>query len=243
MSAWEFEYFSPEGRAWPLAAHDHHGVFIQEGGMPNLAARRGETVMSGEIQVIVAGSLIGKSNSEVMAAFRQDFDDELYGTMVARSKEYYGELVTRLRLGAESSISDPEWQPDSKGHVTFSVPVESDRQRWTSEESFDGPACLVENYGVGAMLWPRVMWRQGGALVMPSGARLSLPSLSEPRVIDFDPNKSGLVTDLSGVVDEGLWVQLRGFYFEGVPRRERRKYLIPSGAKLFVDVAHREPWR
>ena len=243
MSGWEFEYFSPEGRAWPLAARGHHGVFIDEGGMPNLAVRRGEPVMSGEIQVTVAGKLVGRSNADVMADFRQDFDDDLYGTFVARSDEFFGELMTLVRLAPEASISDPGWQPDSRGFVQFSVPVESDRQRWVSSERLDGPSCVVENYGVGTMLWPRAMWTRGGLVVMPSGARFTLPTVSEPRVIDFHPSRSGLVTDLAGEIDHDLWVRLRGFYFEGVPRRARRKFVIPSGAQLFVDVEHREPWR
>lgn len=112
MSVWEWEYFSPEGRAWPLTPASHHGVFIEEGGFPELAAHQGEAVMSGQVQVVVAGPTVGRGNAEVMAEFRQDFDDELYGTWVARSDDFLGELSARVRLAPEGLISQPVAQPD-----------------------------------------------------------------------------------------------------------------------------------
>ena len=242
MSVWDWEYFSPEGRAWPLTPAEHHGVFIEEGGFPELAALRGELVMSGQMQVVVAGPSVGRSNAEVMAEFRQDFDDELYGTLVARSDDFLGELSARVRLAPEGWISVPEAQPDERGYVQLSVPLESDRDRWVAEGTYAGPVCMVENYGV-VPLHPRVVWTRGGSVVMPSGAGFVLPTVPEPRVIDFDPRRSGLVTDLAGEVDHDLWVKLRGFYFEGVPRREVRRFVIPAGATLVAPVPMREPWR
>lgn len=243
MRLWHWEYFSPEGRAWPLTKFSHRGVYIEEGGFPELVASRGGEVMSGQLLVVVDGPSVGRSNAEVLAEFRQDFDDELYGTLVARSDDFLGELSARVRLAPDSSIPFPEVQPDERGFVQFSVPVESDRARWVCEESYGGPVCEVENYGVGPC-FPRVVWSgSGGRLVMPSGASLVLPAVSEPRVIDFDPRRSGYVTDLEGREDRELWVQLRGFYFEGVPRRARRRFVIPDGARLIAPVAVREPWR
>lgn len=242
MSVWEWEYFSPEGRAWPLTPASHHGVFIEEGGFPDLVAHRGETVMSGEMRVVVAGPNVGRGNGEVMADFRQDFDDDVYGTLVARSDDFLGELSARVRLSPEGFISQPEAQPDERGYVQLSVPLESDRDRWVCEDSYGGMVCVVENYGVGP-LYPRVVWTSGGSVVMPSGASLALPTVSEPRVIDFHPRRSGYVTDVEGNEDRDLWVRLRGFYFEGVPRRARRRFVIPSGATLVAPVPMREPWR
>nr|DAQ59367.1 MAG TPA: hypothetical protein [Caudoviricetes sp.] len=198
--------------------------------------------MSGQVQVVVAGPNVGRGNAEVMAEFRQDFDDELYGTWVARSDDFLGELSARVRLAPEGLISQPVAQPDERGYVQLSVPLESDRDRWVAEGTYSGPVCMVENFGVG-MLYPRVVWTRGGAVVMPSGAGFTLPTVSEPRVIDFHPRRSGLVTDLAGEIDHELWVKLRGFYFEGVPRRAVRRYSIPSGATLVAPVPMREPWR
>lgn len=242
MSVWEWEYFSPEGRAWPLTPASHHGVFIEEGGFPELAAHQGEAVMSGQLLVVVDGPSVGRSNAEVMAEFRQDFDDELFGTLVARSDDFLGEVSARVRLSPEGLISQPVAQPDERGFVQLSVPLASDRDRWVAEGTYSGPACMVENYGVG-MLWPRVVWQRGGQVLLPSGASLVLPGVSEPRVIDFHPRRSGLVTDLAGEVDHDLWVRLRGFYFEGVPRRAVRRFVIPAGARLVAPVPMREPWR
>lgn len=242
MSVWKWEYFSPEGRHWPLTDWEHQGVYIEEGGFPELAVQSGQRTMSGAINVVVDGSAVGRSNGEVMAEFRHDFDDEIYGTLVASSDDLLGTLSARIRLGSEGVITLPPTQPDEHGFVQFTVPVESDQARWVTEERYMGPTCLVENFGVDTV-WPKVMWTSGGALTMPSGAQLRLPAVRAPRVVDFHPDRSGLVTDLDGVVDRELWVQLRGFYFEGVPRRAVRQFGIPAGASLIAAVPQREPWR
>lgn len=242
MSVWKWEYFSPEGRHWPLTPAEHNGVYIEEAGFPELAVMAGARTMSGAINVVVDGPAVGRTNSSVMADFRQDFDDELYGTLVASSDDLFGALSVRLRLGQEGLITFPAAQPDERGFVQFTVPVESDQARWVSEDTYFGPTCVVENFGVG-VVWPRVVWTTGGKLTMPSGATLTLPTVQQPRVIDFHPERSGYVTDLTGVEDRELWVKLRGFYFEGVPRRAVRTFGVPSGASLVAPVPHREPWR
>lgn len=242
MTVWRWEYFSPEGRHWPLTSWEHRGVFIEEGGFPELAVQHGQRTMSGALNVVVDGAAVGRPNADVMSEFRQDFDDEVYGTLVASSDDQLGALSARVRLSPEGVVSFPTVQPDEVGFVQFSVPLESDQSRWVVEDTYSGPVCRVENYGVD-VVWPRVVWTTGGTLLMPSKAGVVLPTVRAPRVIDFHPERSGLVTDLEGNVDRDLWVQLRGFYFEGVPRRAVRQYSIPSGASLIAAVPQREPWR
>lgn len=259
MYAWH--YYSPDNRHWELTNPWHDGVYIETGGWPELVSTRQDSTlvvpghrgqilrpdesqvnpMTGTMNVVVDGSFVNRNTADVFVEWVESWDDMECGTLVVDWTKP-GHISTKVRLPGDGIISQPEDQPEVMDFIRLSVPIIADSGAWTWTQKESGPTVTIDNTGRD-ICYPRLTWRYAGPVTMPSGMVINLPAVDGPRILDFDPQESLVVTDLDGTIDYATWRKVRGFNVEGVPRRAKRTYTLPSSASLTWDLTIRDPWR
>lgn len=260
--AHEWHYYSPNNRHWPLTKFNNKGVYIEEGGFPELVSTRQDSglvvpglpgqillpdgqinPMTGTMTVVVDGPRVGLTNEEVFVAWNEDWDDVDEGTLVVEWTKP-GHLSTKVRLAGDGMAGTPPYRLNEheQDYFTFSMSIVADSGAWVWTQRETGPQVTIHNTGR-STIYPRLTWRYAGTVTMPSGMVLDLPAVDGPRTIDFEPRESNVVTDVDGNIDRATWSKLRGGFTEGVPRGAKRTYTIPTTAALTWDTSVRDAWR
>lgn len=239
----EVSWHGVDGSVWPLLDVAHRGVFLKRNPV-ELRSSGGDPV-SGVLELVVAdNNPDGRELApidETVRLWRRSWSRHTFGTLRVNDP---GSWETWLPLRLSESVGSLP-AVDAHGFEEFTQAVVSDPAHpyWRRTRVYSSPSFKVANAGE-YETWPRVRWVQGGTLVMPSGASVTLPSVSSPRTLFLDPFESCAVVDDSGVLDRELWRRLRGQVTpEPIPVGEVREFTIPGGAQLLVDERVDDPWR
>lgn len=249
-----------DGSEWPLVAEEHRGVFLEEGlwegllgtmeanatagvfGVAGQVVQRGGRVpsMSGTLRCVVDDSrgAVWRTFGEFRRAW-STVSAAVLSVVDEAGQRFFAECRLAAPIAPLSQV-DREW-----GFERFSVQVVVDSGVWRSPVVVPGGgAVTVTNWG-DVNVWPKIEWSgAGGAVVVPSGARFTLPRVSAPRTVDLNPTTGCVVTDLEGRVDRAAWVGLRTAIFpEEIPPGETRRFTLPAGALLHADVGVFDPLR
>ena len=224
-------YRGVDGSVWPLTEWAHRGVFLKEGALELAPGEDDGSGLSGVLSLVVADNAPDGAEldpiEETMQAWRRAWSPRLFGSLVVRGAQEAAETWARVRLAApipDLTVIDPE------GFEEFEQQAVAESRRWLRTEALPGPEVIVFNGGAGDV-WPRVRWQAGGVLVFPSGARVELPTVEEPRTVWLDPGLGCAVVADDGERDVELWRRLRGRVFpEVVPPGEGRVFRVPDGA-------------
>lgn len=249
----EYVWISPWGESWNLSTGDR-GVFIEQGGYKDLpraqvqhqgveiAGRTGQR----DTELLIppaSGSFTvscfahgGLSVGQVESEFKAAFSHHKPGWLVVK-----GWPAGDLRLKAKLvEFSAPTRQAEHGSFTRLTVTIHAPKTLYMQGHSDSG---VVEVHNPGDdTIWTRVRWREGGPLVMPSGAVTTLPTIPEERTLVLDPAESCVVLDDDDQVDDTLWGSFLVFP-EGVPVGEARTYSLPEGAVLVWDVGYTNPWK
>lgn len=229
-------YRGVDGSVWPLTEWSHRGVFLKEGALALAPGEEEGAGLSGGLSLVVADNAPDGAElveiDETMQAWRRAWSPRLYGSLVVVGADEAAETWARVRLAApipDLTVIGPE------GFEEFEQQVVAESRRWLRTEVLPGPEVTVFNAGDWEV-WPRVRWQAGGVLVLPSGARVSLPTVPAPRTIWLDPGLGCVVVDDDGERDVDLWRALRGEVFpEVVPPGEGRVFRVPASAVVSWD--------
>lgn len=233
-----------DGSVWPLTESRHLGVFLGRAPVGLRSSGDWEPV-AGSLELVVADNdSDGRKLDDInvtMRKWRRAWSMHNYGTLRINDP---GSWETWIRLRLSEPIPDlPD--VDSEGYEEFVQAVVADPKFpwWVRTRTYRETSFEVANAG-DYETWPRVRWKQGGTVRMPSGATISLPTVPQWRTIHLDPYESCAVVDDSGKLDRPLWRQLRNRVFpEALPVGAARRFSIPSGAQLLVDERIDDPWR
>lgn len=235
-------FFGVDGSQWPLTAWEHRGVFLKEGALALAPGEDDGSGLSGSLSLVVADNSPDGAElapiDESMQCWRRAWSSRVWGRLVVVGADEAAETWARVRLAAPI--------PDltvigAEGFEEFEQQVVAESRRWLRTEALPGPEVVVFNGGVGDV-WPRVLWQAGGVLVLPSGARVELPTVEAPRTIWLDPGLGCVVVDDDGERDVELWRALRGRVFpEMVPPGEGRVFRVPEGAVVSWDWEVADP--
>ena len=249
----EYLWMSPWGESWNLTTGDR-GVRIEQGGyedLPRSRVQRQGTEVAGraghlptELVIPPAGGSFtvncfasgAMSAGEVESRFKSAFSHHDAGFLVVG-----GWPAGDLRLRAELvEFSAPTRQPEHGAFTRLTVSIHAPDGLYLQGHSGVG---VVDVHNPGDdVIFPRVRWREGGELVVPSGAVIDLPEIEGERTLVLDPVESCVVVDDDGQVDDALWGSFAVFP-EGVPVGEGRTYRLPDGAVLVWDVGYTNPWK
>lgn len=239
----EVTFYGVDGKVWPLTAVQHRGVFLKEN--PVELRTSGEEAVAGSLELVVADNdPEGRELHEiadVMREWRGSWSRRNYGTLrIEDSGAWESWLPLRL---AEPIPDLPSVDPAGYEEFTQAVVSDPHHPYWRRTHVYDQRTFTVTNAG-DHETWPRVRWKQGGTVTLPSGVALTLPTVGEWRTIFLDPFESLCVLDDKNRLDRALWRQLRHkVYPEPIPVGEVRTFGIPAGAQLIVDERVDDPWR
>lgn len=243
------KYISPDGVVFPLIGGPYTAAFVTEDGVEDLVGLFEDT---GVHPVGVAGRRVDFRDRQVMEAtgsltvvvhdpglwpeFMAAWSTRREGTLVLEGESRF-ELPVRLA----ESVRVPSRRP-APG-VEVSLPLVSDGGVWLSSVVTDTENVTVTNWG-DVNVWPHLVWEgAGGAVTLPSGARLTLPKVSGLHEVSLDPMDGGeVVRLLDGTVDDALSREV-GAVGESVPVGENRTYTLPKGVSLCWRVGVFNPWR
>lgn len=249
----EYVVVTPQGEEYNLTT-GNQGVFMEQGGAEGLP--RAQPQENGVAVVGVPGERYtgmtipkaegsftvscfpheGLSNKEVESRFKAGFSHHREGWFIIKGWPQ-GDLKMRFRL---AGFSAPTRQAKHGIFTRVTVDLSAARGLW--DQQFTGTGVVqVVNMG-DAVIHPRARWREGGDLVMPSGAVVPLPTVSDARTLVLDASESNVVIDDQGEVDHEVWGSFP-VYPEGVPVGETRTYQLPDGATLIWDVGYLDPWK
>lgn len=261
-----FKFISPAGREWRLMDRNPNGVFIREGALESAfmgsfqessstaVGRAGQTVSSQDsqfspisdtLQCVVSEAYCGgRSVEEVWREFRDDWESttpEKPGWLVLGRPDGEGAFHLPARLGGK--LPGALINPSEMDEIPVSIPVIADQGQWLLPLSDDG-VVTVTNGGKG-LIYPKIWWQgAGGVVTLPSGVKITLPPVTQPRILNLDYASSFEVLDNEGVIDDALWRSMRGSIVgEGVPIGSSRTYALPSGAMLHWSLIYLNPWR
>lgn len=249
----EYVWMSPWGEEFNLTT-GNQGVFIEQGGYENLpraqvqhqgveiAGRTGQI----DTELVIppaSGSFTvncfahgGLSAGQVESRFKAAFSHHKPGWVIVK-----GWPAGDLRLRAKwIDFSAPTRQAEHGAFTRLTVNIHAPKTLYMQEHSDTG-VVEVHNPGDDAV-YTRVRWREGGHLVMPSQAVITLPTIPEERTLVLDPVESCVVLDDDDQPDNTLWGTFP-VYPEGVPVGEARTYQLPEGAALLWDVGYTNPWK
>lgn len=236
----ECTLFGVDGSVWPVTAWEHRGVFLKA--EPTDLQADEEGVISGSLELVVAdhqpGGEVLPAISETMSRWRRAWSKHRDCTLQVENES--DTLTLQLRAsGVVAGFPSVEME----GFEEFSQPVTTvAHSAWLRHSTRPGPQVQVVNAG-DEEAWVSVRWTEGGQLVQPSGATVTLPSVPSPRTVVLDPSESCVVVDDSGVVDRPLWVDLRSRVFpEPVPAGKARDFTVPAGAQVLFDERVDDPW-
>lgn len=160
---------------------------------------------------------------------RRDFSTREYGTLILDSGRRF-ELPVRL----SESLPTPGHVPASGSRIEVSMVA--DTGVWLSQASGKG-AVTVTNWG-DVPVWPEIVWKGSSqSVVLPSGVRFSLPSVSGEYRLPLDRRASGKAT--SEATGKVVKTDAVG---EMVPVGATRQYTVTSGARVAWAVGVFDPW-
>ena len=160
---------------------------------------------------------------------RRDFSTREYGTLILDSGRRF-ELPVRLA----ESLPAPGHVPASGSRIEVSMVA--DTGVWLSRASGKG-AVTVTNYG-DVPVWPEIVWKGSKqSVVLPSGVRFSLPSVSGEYRLPLDRRASGKATSEA----TGTMVKTDAVG-EMVPVGAPRQYTVTSGVRVEWSVGVLDPW-
>lgn len=208
----------------------------------------GQVVPSQQIEPL-AGSLRfavradgHRSADDVAAELRQSFHHLAPGLLVLRVQGV-GTFSTSLRL--RGFIPPPTRDPSEEEIILgIDVPVVGDDGCWWAD-ALTGTETVTVTNGGDVPVRAQIMWQgPGGEVILPSGARFTLPPTIEHRTLLLSAAESMAVLTTTGDLDHTLWKQLRGKALpEGVPPRKTRTFTLPTGATLQWQEGVLNPWR
>ena len=93
--------------------------------------------------------------------------------------------------------------------------------------------------------FPVVEWQGTGKTVtLPSGQKVTLPTVAGVRRLSTDPGTGFIVTTPAGEVDTVTWAQFRGLAMPGeIPPGGAGRWNIPAGVTVETTDYVRSPWR
>lgn len=180
----------------------------------------------------------GQVAADLRAAFSPIIGRE--NTLVVASP--LGEAQARVRLSGPIAdpVEDPSWD---EMVLNLTVPLVADEGLWWMPEQSDTGNVTVTNRG-DVPAWLKIRWNgDGGAVVLPSGARFALPAVAAPRTLFLSRQHSLVVRDDKGVVDKALWKRLRSALPEQVMPCATGRFILPTGATAVWREGVLDPWR
>ena len=166
---------------------------------------------------------------------RRGFSTSRAGTLVLThgTKEY--RLPVRLAVVPPS----PGDVPRSGSRVE--VQLRGNGGVWLESRSSDALTVTLRNDG-DVPVSPTVVWNgAGGTVILPSGARFTLPAVTGEHRLSLAPENSGRVTNASDTHNPKLSDQV-GAVGERVPVGASRRYSTPDGARLEWELGRFDPW-
>lgn len=251
----EYIWVSPWGEEWNLTT-GNRGVYLEQGAQadfPHAQAHEATESLIGRAGEIVTGVDIPsaegsirvvcyphdrKSAQQVESEFKAAFSRREPGGLEVR-----GWLGGNLQLAAYLSPREFDGPTRQGVHGSFAKVVAHivGRDALYRQPNVEAGTVTITNLG-DDMVRPQVRWQQGGTLVMPSGVRITLPTVPEERVLVLDEAESCVVLDPDGQPDELVWGSFP-VYPEGVPEGETRTYTAPEGALVEWSVGYTNPWK
>ena len=246
----EIELFDVNGRMWELN-NPHSPVRVVKGGWPALSVKMTGTMRDGEpvrgrsravpgSGTLTVGFYPGHGDlGETRRMFRAGWSHDEYCVLQERRRGGVWHQA-RLRLPDDGAL--PVRSVATPGIFdTLAVPVGWDDGVWWVRMVEDGPTVVVRNDGL-VPIRPRVRWRSGGRLVLPSDMSVTLPSVPGVRELWLNRARAFPVTDVDGVPDRAVQGRLWGKIVEEkiMPGAEGR-FTLPAGASLVWDVGVGEP--
>lgn len=244
--SYSLEYLSPDGRRFRLIGAPYEVAFVPDEGIEGFI---GEFEDSGVTMPGVHGRMVDYRDRTVSETtgtlhvrvidperwpdFIGAFHSRREGTLVLEGERRFV-LPVRLAPG----FAPPEHKIKLGSEIA--LPLVSDRAVWQETGTGTG-AVTVTNWG-DVTVYPRISWSgAGGAVILPSGARFTLPSVPERHTVSLSPLDGGEVTNSRGV-DKALSKSV-GAVAEGVPIDTSRTFTVPTGARLEWEVGVFNPWR
>ena len=220
MRNMELVLFDVNGKSWELN-NPRSPVRIVRGGRPDLYARGVATMWAGEVtrgrskvvgytDTLRVGFYPTRSHdlNKVRREFRAGWANDQYCELRARHTPDGTWATARLRLPDDQGLP-PRDVLTPQVFDTLDVPVAWDDGYWRVPMRGKGATVEVFNPGVTRVkVW--AVWKTGGTLTLPSGARLSLPTVAETRRVLLDRRKGFPVTALDGTPDRVLQKRLWG---------------------------------
>lgn len=220
MRNMEVHLFDVNGHCWELNDPDSP-VRIVQGGFPDLYARsvatmwageatRGRSKVVGYTDTLRVGFYPTESHdlNTVRRRFRAGWANDDYCELRVRHLPDGTRATARLRLPDDQGLA-PRDVLTPQVFDTLDVPVAWDDGYWRVPMRGKGTTVEVFNPGITRVkVW--AVWKTGGAFTLPSGARLSLPTVAETRRVLLDRAKGFPVETLAGVPDRVLQKRLWG---------------------------------
>ncbi|WP_306592881.1 hypothetical protein [Corynebacterium striatum] len=255
MDRYEIRYVSPDGCAWELTGREWVAG-IKSGGIDGLVGDGDDVVvtrvgdvgqtldyfqpkpMTGSLMLYLRGGE-GKTVGEVWGELRQGFSRTRHGVLSVETQSQVLRALVRL----SGPIPAPKDDPSSESVMKdVQIPLVADTCGWWTDLQYASNDVTVTNWG-DLTVWPQIAWDgPGGEVILPSGAKFTLPAVSGKRTLSLDHGQAGLITDEHGAVDYALRKSMRGVLPEGVPAGETRQYKVPSGARLEWRIGVLSPW-
>lgn len=245
-------YRGVSGREWPLTDSTLEPVvLLAAGGLKELAGRF--TVdslktpgVAGELDLgMSVEPITGSLPVIVRADVREDFiSDWAVGVGAAAGVLVVeGGRISPLELPVRlAAVPAP---PDVQGvdYFELDLSIRASGGVWLRHHQGVNNV-TVTNYG-DVMVWPEIVWSgRGGGVVLPSGARFTLPAVSGERRVSLNPYESLTVVLDDGRVDRDVTRAVRAAAFsEGVAPHSRADYALPNGAVLHWAVGFLDPWK
>lgn len=245
---------SPSGDAADLTAADSV-MRLDDGGIQGLVGVVQQKTVTGvglpgqlstglNVEPMVGSLAMIVKDYTVLSRLRGMMSTRFDSTLAVESPKF-GRFAALVRLAAPiaAPAADPvgdEWIP-----VTLDL-IANDGLWWSATiVSPTGEKNVTVTNSGDVPAHPKIRWGgAGGEVTLPSGATFTLPQVTAPRSISFDPLEMLAVRDDKGELDRETWLKLRGKALpESVPAGESRKFMIPSGASISWHVGVFDPWR
>lgn len=250
-------YISPSGRKMDLTAPGDWYRSIAYGGLVGLVGTKSATTvqaagvpgltpvafrtepMSGELTLYVEQSERGPSVDEAVREIHREFQQTAYGLLVIDRDGAASRLTARVRL---NGALPPPLDVEGEEYAELKVPLIADNQLWAWDPVSARGSVTVTNPG-DVFMWPELMWREGGKIILPSGLEYTLPAASSTAWASLNPFTSHEVT-VAGAVDDALSDALEKMHLgEGVPEGTSRTYTTTGDVSIVWAPQQADPWK